>query len=361
MNGVKDVKLIILFVFAAFPAAGQVVNNSIHSRSELIPDSIYVSSTANNTVEWDCINKSLTQKCLVYHNDQWFHFTPQKNGKLYINISSQACRDSQGVQMIVIEGNPCEIQTYRILRCIPKIYQDDVFIELDSLKQKTLYLINMDGYLGDFCRFELTLSDKPKGLPQQNSQRKELSLKTEETEHGVQLRWQASDKQLDETDHFEIYRHKSGEAKSKMIAQAGTRSNALGKHDRNYMHTDTLYEAGNYSYTILAVGKAGYERTVLDRSAINFEPFVECIASVELEFNKKGSLQISIMDPENSRVLHSFLYEYVQHQFLPVDLSAFVIKGIKRFWIKVRHQKSGEIKMFAFQVDDRNRLDTIKP
>lgn len=348
-------------VVVAFPAASQVTNNSIHSRSELIPDSVYVSSTANNTVEWNCINKSLTQKCLVYHNDQWFHFTPQRSGKQYINISSQACRDSRGVQMIVIEGNPCEIQTYRILKCIPKIYQDDVFVELDSLKENTLYLINIDGYLGDFCRFELALSNKPKGLPQQNRQLKELNLKAEETEHGVQLRWQASDKQLEETDHFEIYRHKSDEAKSKLIAEAGTRSNALGKHDRNYMYTDTVYEAGNYNYTILAVSKTGKERTVLDKSTINFEPLVECIASVELDFDKKGSLQISIMDPENNRVLHIFPYEYLQHQFLPVDLSVFVIKGIKRFWIKVRHEKSGEIKMFAFQVDSRNKLHTIKP
>src|SRR5688572_29456322 len=131
-------RLLFFRLTISFTISGQVSNNSISSRTELILDAPGThSTTANSSVEWECVNKSLTNKCLIYHNDQWFHFTPQANGKFFLNISSQQCRDLQGIQVVVIEGNPCEVKTYRILKCIPKVFQDDVFIELDSLLAKT--------------------------------------------------------------------------------------------------------------------------------------------------------------------------------------------------------------------------------
>lgn len=362
MKEVKKAKSIaFVLMISALSVTGQGLNNSIFSKSELILNTSSTSSTANNTVEWNCINKSLTQKCLVYHNDQWFHFTPERDGKLYINISAQVCRDSRGVQMIVIEGNPCEIQTYRILKCIPKIYQNDVFVELDSLKARALYLINIDGYLGDFCKFDITLSDKPKGLPHQHAAVQALNFKTTETELGVELRWEATDQQLEEIARFEIYRQKSGDVKAIRIAEASTRSNALGKHDRNYFQLDTVYTAGNYRYTILAVKKTDEERIVLDESTINFQPFVECIAELSLTFERKGSLQISIMDPDRSRTLHTFSYDYLQDQRLPIDLSHYALTGTRRFWIRVRHDRLKETKMFAFAIDAHNRFHAVTP
>ena len=53
----------------------QVSNNSIDKRLGLVMDANPIASTAaESSVEWNCINKSLTSKCLVYHNDQWFDF-----------------------------------------------------------------------------------------------------------------------------------------------------------------------------------------------------------------------------------------------------------------------------------------------
>ena len=57
------------------------------------------------------INKALTNKCVIYHNDQGY----------------------KGIQAIIIEGNPCEAATYKILHCIPQISQHDVYIELKEV------------------------------------------------------------------------------------------------------------------------------------------------------------------------------------------------------------------------------------
>jgi hypothetical protein len=86
-------------------ANAQVVNDNIGNRSRLILDSASIySSTDEASVEWQCINKALTNKCLIYHNDQWFTFNVKSEGTYYLNITSQNCRDSRGIQAIVIEA-----------------------------------------------------------------------------------------------------------------------------------------------------------------------------------------------------------------------------------------------------------------
>ena len=86
-------------------ANAQVVNDNIGNRSRLIIDSASIySSTDEATVEWQCINKALTNKCLIYHNDQWFTFNVKSEGSYYLNITSQSCRDSRGIQAIIIEA-----------------------------------------------------------------------------------------------------------------------------------------------------------------------------------------------------------------------------------------------------------------
>jgi hypothetical protein len=100
----------------------QVTNNNIQNGSQLVLDAAYTpSSTDHATVEWDCINRSLkaiTHKCLIYHNDQWFTFNATQSGKYYLNIALKRCRDSKGIQAIVLQGNPCITKQYEILKYI---------------------------------------------------------------------------------------------------------------------------------------------------------------------------------------------------------------------------------------------------
>ena len=103
----------------------------------------------------------LTGKCIEYHNDQWFEFIPKTSGRYFINIGGQRCRD---VQLVVLTGTSCQPATYRILSCTLLGTQDDVFVTLDSLRTGRLYLLDVDGYLKDFCRFSLQVSRRPAGL-----------------------------------------------------------------------------------------------------------------------------------------------------------------------------------------------------
>ena len=82
-NNVEWIRLFSAIFFLSgisFSLTAQVANNSISNRTELKLDDDWLhSNTANSSVEWRCVNKSLTNKCLVYHNDQWFQIKIRHN------------------------------------------------------------------------------------------------------------------------------------------------------------------------------------------------------------------------------------------------------------------------------------------
>jgi len=230
-------------------SAAQVSNNSIKNRLHLEVDAVpFQSTTANSSVEWNCINKVLTQRCLVYHNDQWFDFTVQKFGTYYLNVSAQQCHEKRGVQAIIIEGNPCEIKTYKILKCISQIQQDDVFIKLDSLKPGIFYLVNIDGFLGDFCDFRIQLATKPVGLPLHLEKPGSVLAPVSQHSRQVKLEWSVKRDSIDNFERFHVYRRKISEIVTTLI-------NTYGAPILHYETSDSLRSEGVYSYQIYGIQK----------------------------------------------------------------------------------------------------------
>ena len=41
------------------------------------------SNTTGCTVQRACVDERLTGKCIEYHNDQWFEFTPKVSGRYF--------------------------------------------------------------------------------------------------------------------------------------------------------------------------------------------------------------------------------------------------------------------------------------
>lgn len=214
----------VYFIYFDFNCSGK--NNSINARLRLILDEAALnSSTDNASVEWSCINKELTNKCLVYHNDQWFDFTVPKPGTYFLNVSSQECREKKGVQAVIIEGNPCEIKTYKILKCLSQIRQDDVFIRLDSLKPQITYLVNIDGFLGDFCDFKIQLSSRADGQPLET---KRPASRKDQQRSIVRFEWTVSGERIEDIQKFKVYRRKSTSIKSVLVSEQYSMRNAYG-------------------------------------------------------------------------------------------------------------------------------------
>jgi hypothetical protein len=342
----------------------QVANNTIHNRFQLTPDGETLNSnTAQSTVEWNCINKSLTKACLVYHNDQWFYFKTAIAGKYFLNISAQQCRNQQGVQLVVIEGNPCEVDTYRVLKCIPKIFQDDVFLELDSVKANTLYLVNIDGFLGDYCEFDIRLTTKPSGIPLLQTSMDTLNVQAALNKNLVTLQWHSTHGQLEQLAFFEIYRVKTGEHKSAFKGIVALQNNALGKYVEDYRFTDTLSVQGEYQYKIIGVARELENRWVLDRIKLRFDPQIrtkQFIGRLPLSFTSNGAVGITIINAHTDQALTFFSHPYSLPEVVDVNLTRFVNAGVTRFWIRARNTKTKEVRQYTYRLTAEGELVLVE-
>jgi hypothetical protein len=337
-------------------ATAQVVNNSIHQRLELLPDRGIHSTTAGSTVEWSCISRSLTSKCLVYHNDQWFSFVAEKSGTWFLNISSQQCRDDKGVQMIVIEGNPCEISTYRILQCIPQVRGEDVYIKLDSLTAGITYLVNVDGFLGDFCEFDLTLSDRPDGLPQSSPAGEGSKLQVIRNHHLVDITWTV-ERMTGSLNAFRVYR-RQGNNRAYEVAEVSPLHNALGTRTTNYSVRDTLGNYGQYYYEVFEISSNG-EATLVGSKVVRYaEPFriapsapVTYRASLPLTLTEGAAFRVVAYDRAKGEKLMSWSARYnaAKHALFEIDFREWVESGVREFQVLVIEDEQPEPGEYYFR------------
>lgn len=233
----------------ALAAMAQVPNDDIENRQQLRLNEAISSNTTGCTVQWRCVDEKLTGKCIEYHNDQWFEFTPRTTGRYYVNIGGQKCRDTRGVQLVVLTGQPCQPATYRVLSCTSLGSQDDVFITLDSLQAGQPYLLDVDGYLKDFCQFSLAVSDKPQGVPALAPP--PVSTVVPVTNSRFTLRWTLPDS-LSATRQFRVLRREAAQFRAAPMATVPVARTTYGANTTEYAWTDSLTAPGRYLYQVLA-------------------------------------------------------------------------------------------------------------
>jgi len=357
---VRVIAGIYAMLFSAGASMAQVSNNNIQNGSRLVLDAAYTeSSTDHATVEWDCINKSLkalTNKCLIYHNDQWFTFHVNQSGKYYLNIASLACRDARGIQAIILQGNPCTTAQYQVLKCIPKIEGDNVFIEIDSLSAGNDYFVNIDGFLGDFCKFEIQFSSTPRGFLYTSESLDTLSLNAHITGKVVDLHWTATESLLQTLERFEVYRKRKGET-ALPVAVVAPVLNTAGKYITNYSATDVLSTAGIYTYEIIAVYKDSQLKEVLDRKSVTFRPSesLDPFLHVSLDYKTGTKVQLMLIDEMRDVVLkqNTFVFNAKHDQQQKIYIGDYLDKGINHFRVVSTNLKTFEKRIYKFTAANR--------
>lgn len=268
MRSIRAFVIFVIAVVSSLSAMAQVTNNRIEDRIKLqLDDKPFVSFTTHSDVQWDCINKALTSKCLVYHNDQWFTMTPPSAGPFYINIHNQSCRKSYGVQLVILEGDPCKTDSYQLKRCVPFSDQTDFFVKLDSLKPDTEYLVNVDGFLGDLCAFQIEFNSTMRGIPVNPSNTGLLTPNLALKDSVVLLQWMINDSIAFTVKDFHVYRKNVREKTGTLVA-IPVLYNAYGAMQKQYEVYDTLHEKGTYSYSIY--GTTHDDRILLSYQSISY-------------------------------------------------------------------------------------------
>ena len=303
--------LLLLFAASVSPAIAQVANDNIENRCVLQTGETVTSSTTDCTVQRSCVDERLTGKCIEYHNDQWFEFTPKTSGRYFVNIGGQKCRDVRGVQLVVLTGEPCRPTTYRVLSCTSLGTQDDVFVTLDSLRAGQPYLLDVDGYLKDFCQFALQVSDRAVGMPAVPPPAS-LAGALPGSNRIIHLEWTLPDS-LAATARCRVLRRELREFRSSERARVPVGHNTLGGKPATYIATDTLPHPGYYRYQIVAdAGPDGQPPALLRQQWVSFSqlnPLLDhppAAPHVVLPLNKyprNARLSVVISNPANGQVL----------------------------------------------------------
>ncbi len=322
----------------------QVANDNIQSASRLHLNETFRSNTIDCSVQWDCVDETLTGKCIEYHNDQWFVFNSQSFTKLYLNLLNQRCRDQLGVQIVVIEGIPCDPASYRILDCISLANHQDIFVKLSELKPETNYLINIDGYLHDNCYFDIQLSQNPIGISANSEQGLEVTTKKED--HILHFNWKLPETLASTIFSFKLLRKRIFENKYKEVAQIALKYNAYGKVDENYYCTDTLTSPETYEYKLVVEQTNGEHHSMKDLkiplTQKDLARFLQNNIQLRLDFKPESSVSIFIFDYFTHKLLQSnqINFDPSQHSWYTVDKLKFKTKGHRALIMKVINNDS---------------------
>jgi hypothetical protein len=232
-----------------FVARAQVANDNIENRRQLRAEETITSTTTGCTVQQSCVDERLTGKCIEYHNDQWFEFRPPASGTYYVNIGGQRCRDVRGVQLVVLTGTPCQPATYRILSCTSFGTQDDLFVTLPNLQAGQPYLLDVDGYLKDYCAFTLQVSGRARGIPAVPAPG--IPGNAPGTSRFIELSWEVPDSLATAT-YCRVLRREQRAFRSVEIRRVPITRNVYGTRRATYTLTDTLPGVGQYLYQVVA-------------------------------------------------------------------------------------------------------------
>ena len=354
-NKYKTIAIFITLLICHLSHA-QVINDHIDKRIELKVNSpTYPSNTTDCTVDWACVDESLTGKCIEYHNDQWFWFKTNQAGNYYININGQQCRDTRGIQLVAIDGVPCQPKTYKILSCISLATQDDIFVELEALQANHSYLLNVDGYLKDFCSFQIQVSTQPQGIPVQPVKEKVIAA-SKIVDDAVQLEWTLTDDLSDQINAFRILRREAVENRFTEIKVIPHERNVFGKGKLSYTLIDTVRNNGNYFYKIIA-SVPDRADMLLSETSVNFSSLIKVKPdpsdSITLQLDFKAGTHISIYfyDAKVRKLLikTNFYFEEKDRK-KKYYIGHLKARGVKSVYVRITDQnnKLSQTKFYQF-------------
>lgn len=302
-------------LLSSWAARAQVPNDNMENRRLLQAEEVVSSNTTGCTVQWSCVDEKLTGKCIEYHNDQWFEFRPRASGTYYVNIGQQKCRDVRGVQLVALTGTPCQPATYRVLACASLGTQDDLFVPLPNLQAGQAYLLNIDGYLKDYCGFTLQVSGRARGLPVLPAPA--VPTGPPPISRIVALNWQVPDS-LPAVQYCRVLRRRQHAFRSQEMARVPVARNTFGQQQAAYTFTDTLDAPGHYLYQVVAEGDDPAAPPVVLRqqwvSYSQLRPIMPgtvvegvCYLNLPLSRYPQGaSLTVVISHPETGNLLRHF-------------------------------------------------------
>lgn len=348
-------------VLACLQSPAQVANNEISRRIRLdVNEAPIQSTTARSNVQADCINKSLTAACLVYHNDQWFTFTVPVAGRYYLNFNEQDCLEKRGIQVLLLEGDPCVVQTYSVIECISRLGMDDTYVVLDSLKPNIRYLLNIDGFLGDQCSFTVQIADHASGFPHRPATTKssaEFLLR----DSVVTMRIRVDPNELLHYSEIRVYRKYADNDESLFTSIQPGRANALGDYQSEYEFHDTLSAVGTYRYRAYAVRNESQELTFLGERQLPYYGVSSASQFVQIPapLRSQKEVRVRIIHPPDGKTLDEYVASG-QAGRVGVEFKKYIKAGYRNFAVEFSAPGREKVHVSFFRASTDNHVSRIE-
>jgi hypothetical protein len=350
-RSVEGAWLIVIYLTPFHSVYSQVINDDIDNRINLELNEPFNSNTVNCSVQWDCVDESLTGRCIKYHNDQWFSFDSPPSGNHYLNISNQRCRDLYGVQIVVLKGTPCDTKSYEIFKCHSTGNRDDIFLDLSGLEPSQTYLVNIDGYLHDFCSFNIELSEVARGLPVEKEF--DTHVKTTYKPDSIILSWRISKPISMAVDSFEIWRREPLEARHSLSRTIRIDRNTLGSAPLEYNFKDARSRGRQISYKI--VGVSSDKKILVDELLVRDDSIVvdnseNNLINFKLDFKNGTPLTILIFNNENNALLQNsqLIFEQREHEQMSFYIGHLKDTGIRYYRVEITNNKDRTKRVLTF-------------
>lgn len=211
-----------------------------------------------------------------------------------------------GVQLVLLTGEPCDPRTCTILSCVSSGTNDDFYLEA-SVRPHTTYLLNVDGYLEDFCAFNITLDSVARGVPAEPN----LVIPTKGEVAGkiVRLIWTLPDTLAEGISVFLVHKREQASYRFAIQDTVTVERNTFGALQHDYVYTDTLKDDETHFFRVTAQSYTGPQYLFAKYSFRWRE--TRKIVPLLLNYRNQTPLTIIVWDAARSKVLetHDFTYQ----------------------------------------------------
>jgi hypothetical protein len=361
----RQFQITTLFLLGALSVKAQVSNDKVANRIRLEPDGLPIhTTTASSTVEWGCLNEALTGACLVYHNDQWYNFQVDEPQSYFLNISNLACRNSNGIQVILIEGNPCETKNYRVIQCIRQIKSSEVFIPLGKVTANVTYLVEIDGFDGDHCDFDIQIARRAYGLPMKfdEIQQSEAAASTvNQRDSLVDISWKVPPGWLEQMDQFRLYRLFDQDI-FRLERKIPSSKNALGQPSDSYQLQDTVTIPGTYIYRVLGYPING-QPVLLTQVRVAYvarakpPPITQTIV-IDPHYDQRVDYVVRVYESEQLSIIRAIngTFDPAKPEPVKIDMKESIAGGYRSFMVVLINKATRESMEFYYRVNERGSI-----
>jgi hypothetical protein len=233
--------------------------------------------------------------------------------------------------------------------------------------------VNIDGFLGDFCDFNIQLSSLPIGFPYGMTVEDILPISLHLNDSVVNIQVKGSQESLNQIKNLEVFRLYSRDAhsvhtKSHYLKTIPIERNAAGNLVDSYNFYDTLSEKGRYQYQIMSENFDGERSLLLDENVKYFGIYPSIVhqptnkdklISISLESTRRRlSLDVYVYDFLTNKLLLYKMVEFKKDEskIILLNVTNYVLKGMNNFLVKVVDQKDSSMKQYVFFTDEDGNI-----